>query len=105
MRAEACDEMRLLIQADVDGELDAAEAARVGVHLEGCRHCAELRAGLLALSGRLRREATHYPASDALQAATRRLMAARVVPEIREEAQPSKAQPGPWRRLVRRASG
>jgi anti-sigma factor RsiW len=97
--------MRLLIQADVDGELAAAEAARVGVHLEGCRRCAELRAGLLALSGRLRREVTHYPASDALHAATRRLMAAGAVPELQEKARSSTAKPGPWQRIVCRASG
>ena len=34
MTGEACAEMHLLIQADLDGELAPAEAAKVGTHLE-----------------------------------------------------------------------
>jgi anti-sigma factor RsiW len=69
MTGDGCDEMCLLVQADVDGELQPAEAARVAAHLERCPHCAETQARLLALSHRLRRDAPRYPASDALRAA------------------------------------
>jgi anti-sigma factor RsiW len=62
-----CDEMQLLIQADVDGELPVADAARVGAHLERCPACAETQAQLLALSRRLREEAPRYTASQALR--------------------------------------
>lgn len=36
---DGCAGMRLLVQADADGELGPAEAARVGAHLEGCPAC------------------------------------------------------------------
>ena len=41
-------EMHLLIQADVDGELDPAKAARVAAHLDDCPQCQALQARLLA---------------------------------------------------------
>ncbi len=71
MTDDGCDEMRLLAQADLDGELAPAEAARVGAHLDQCPRCAEAQAQLLDLSGRLRGDALRYPASDALRAAVR----------------------------------
>lgn len=49
-----CSEMQLLIQADVDGELDAAAAAGVVAHMAGCAACAALYSRLLALSGEVR---------------------------------------------------
>jgi anti-sigma factor RsiW len=67
MRDDACNEVQLLIHADVDGELQAAEATRVGAHLEQCSGCAEIQAQLLNLSNRLRKEAPRYPASQALR--------------------------------------
>jgi anti-sigma factor RsiW len=71
MSDERCDEMRLLVQADVDGELTSAEAARVAAHLEHCAACSTTQADLLALSSRMRAEATRYPASEALKVAIR----------------------------------
>ena len=76
MITDHCTEMQLLIQADVDGELMPAEAARVAVHLAACSTCAELQVQLLALAGRFRREAPYQPASDALRAAVLRRLAA-----------------------------
>lgn len=70
-----CDEMRLLVQADVDGELTPAEAARVGAHLEQCDACAEAQTELLALSERVRSSAPRYPASEELEAAVRSRLA------------------------------
>jgi anti-sigma factor RsiW len=75
--SEACDEMRLLIQADLDGELRPAEAARVAAHLAGCPDCVRTQAELAGLSDRMAREASRYPASEAFRTAlTARLAAA-----------------------------
>ena len=49
-----CSAMQLLIQADVDGELDAAATAGVVAHMAGCAACAALHARLLVLSGEIR---------------------------------------------------
>jgi anti-sigma factor RsiW len=68
MTSDGCEEMRLLVQADVDGELQPAEAARVAVHLDQCEACTQLQAQLLALSARVRREAPRYPAPEAVRA-------------------------------------
>lgn len=43
-------EWELLVQADHDGELDAAQAVRVAAHLRACPHCAAWAAGLASLS-------------------------------------------------------
>ncbi|HWK44577.1 MAG TPA: anti-sigma factor [Stellaceae bacterium] len=68
MKGDGCAEMRLLIQADMDGELRPAEAARVGAHLETCADCTETQARLTALSEQLRREVPYHTASAALRA-------------------------------------
>jgi anti-sigma factor RsiW len=69
MTGDGCDEMRLLLQADVDGELQPADSARVSAHLEQCPSCAVVQTDLIALSDRLRRTAPRYAASDRLRAA------------------------------------
>lgn len=69
MTDQSCTEMHLLIQADVDGELEPAEAARVAQHVERCPSCARLQADLSALSGRVRDEATRYNAPQQLRTA------------------------------------
>ena len=70
-----CDEMHFLLQADVDGELTPAEAARVAVHLERCEGCAAMQATLLALSTRLRTEAPRHVAPVSLRASVRERLA------------------------------
>ena len=96
---DGCEEMRLLIQADVDGELSPSEAARVAVHLGRCAACAELQARLVALSERLRQEAPRFAAPDALRTAIRSRIAAAATPE----AQPDHAarRAALWSRLPR----
>ena len=100
---EACTEMQLLIQADVDGELAPADSARVGAHVETCSGCAETQARLLALSRHLRREALYHPASDALRAAVRAQIA---ISATAEEPEPVAARAASvrasWWRLPRR---
>ncbi len=93
MTDAGCDEMRLLLQADVDGELAPAEAARIAAHVARCAACAETQARLLALSQQVRSEASYHPAPDALRAAVRAHIAA---------ATPDAARPPWWRRLPRR---
>ena len=89
--ADECAEMRLLVQADMDGELTPAEAARVAAHLDQCGGCTELQGQLLALTQRLRREAPYYAAPDALRAAVQ----ARLAPPI------PVARPAWWQRRPR----
>ncbi|WP_158807396.1 anti-sigma factor [Beijerinckia sp. L45] len=76
MSDEHCDDMLLLVQADVDGELSPAEAARVAAHLDRCAACSAAQADMLALSARLR-DVPRYPASEALKTAVRARIASR----------------------------
>jgi anti-sigma factor RsiW len=69
MMPEPCDEMRLLIQAELDGELDAARSAGLAQHLAECEACRTTRDQLAALSARLRRDATYHRAPASLRAA------------------------------------
>lgn len=69
MTTHACDEMHLLVQADLDGELSAADAARVANHLAGCAACSDAQARIAALSSRLRTGVGRHRAPDRLRAA------------------------------------
>ena len=71
MGRDACGEMQLLIQADLDGELRAGEAARVATHLAACPDCARLQAEVMALSRRLKGLAPRPAAPDLLRKAVR----------------------------------
>ena len=106
MTERACDEMRLRIQADLDGELTPAEAAAVGTHLEGCPACVLTQAQLQELSERLRREAPYYAASDRLRAAVRAQIAAVGAAALPPAAEPRPGQRAPWwKRLPRFGAG
>nr|WP_294560094.1 anti-sigma factor [uncultured Rhodopila sp.] len=94
MTDDDCAEMRLLVQADVDGELSPREAAAVAAHLDRCASCAELQTRLIGLSGRIRQEVPYHKAPDALRAA--------VLSRIAAAAKPANDNPVPrWRRLPR----
>jgi anti-sigma factor RsiW len=69
MTDTACAEYSLLIQADLDGELDAAASAALAAHVQDCRGCAGLRDRLAAQSRALRGELPRHAAPDALRAA------------------------------------
>ncbi|MBI0536339.1 anti-sigma factor [Roseomonas sp. KE2513] len=64
------------MQADVDGELQAAESARVAAHLGTCPACAELQTRLIALSGALRRDVPRHRAPGHLREAVRKRVGA-----------------------------
>jgi anti-sigma factor RsiW len=57
----------LLLQAEFDGELDAAEAAPLAEHRASCAVCRETWETLEASRAALRAGATYYRASDALR--------------------------------------
>lgn len=61
--------MRLLVQADLDGELDAASAAALAAHAAGCEGCARLQGELGRLSGQLRTGLTRHAATPAFRRA------------------------------------
>jgi anti-sigma factor RsiW len=72
----ACEDMHLLIQADLDGELDAAATAVLAAHVQDCPGCTALQRDLTALSARMRTEL--HP--EAAPAALRRTLEARLRP-------------------------
>ncbi len=99
-RTEACDEMRLLIQAEIDGEIDAGRAALLAAHVAECEGCAATRERLVALSAALRGALPSYAAPPALREAVLRRVA-----EARPQAPPTPRQAPwqtPWQGMVRR---
>jgi anti-sigma factor RsiW len=64
-----CETTHLLLQAELDGELDAAAAAGLSDHLSTCPDCATLRTDLTALSTQLRTGLTRYAAPASLVSA------------------------------------
>lgn len=71
--AEHADVMGVLLQANLDGELDPAEAAELARHLADCEECRVLASRLGALKGALRHEALRYGSPPALRDAVRRI--------------------------------
>ncbi len=67
----SCTELTLLLQADIDGELDAAQAFTLAHHLEHCEHCTQLQQQLLTLRDRLRGELTYQRPDASLEAKLR----------------------------------
>lgn len=67
MTIDPCTEMRLLMQADIDGELGPADSARVAAHIDGCAACETLHSQLFGLSCRIRREARYHEAPEAVR--------------------------------------
>lgn len=70
MVEERCDKL-LLVQAEFDGELDAAEAAQALRHREECAICRAAYAELNATRGMLHRDAPYYRAPESLRRALR----------------------------------
>ena len=61
----------LLVQAEFDGELDAADALAAARHRQNCAACRDAYAGLQAGRALLRESAPRYQASENLQRAIR----------------------------------
>jgi anti-sigma factor RsiW len=96
MTDEHCREMRLLIQAELDGELDMASAATLVAHVAACPGCARERRQMSALSSRLRDDLTYYAAPAAL----RQSLEARLAAERRRSSRTAPT----WRRRIREAA-
>jgi anti-sigma factor RsiW len=88
--------LRLLVQADHDGELSAAEAAELAAHLQECPDCRAVRQELADLSARLHTDVPRYTAPAALRAA----LAAQAAP-----ANVVQFRARPWRALGLAAAG
>jgi anti-sigma factor RsiW len=98
MTRDDCAEMRLLIQADVDGELMPADTVGVEAHLQRCPHCTVLQTRLLDLARRIRQDVPHYEPPEALLGAVQARIAAIAPP--REPAR-NDNRAGWWHRLPR----
>jgi anti-sigma factor RsiW len=85
MTADRCNEMRLLLQADFDKELNAADAALVATHLAECPECAGTHQELGAFSARLRAELPYHAAPVRL----RQMIEARVTSQSDARPRPS----------------
>jgi anti-sigma factor RsiW len=62
----SCPDGQISLQALIDGELDAAHAAEVEAHVNGCTACAKARDDALALRAALRTAALRAKAPDSL---------------------------------------
>ncbi|MBU6508389.1 MAG: anti-sigma factor [Alphaproteobacteria bacterium] len=78
----AC-EMTLLVQADFDGELDAAQAAALAAHRADCPICQAATESLGRVRRALREQAPYHRAPDALRARLAAQAAPRRVPSVR----------------------
>lgn len=76
---ERCREMELLIQADIDGALDATAAAAVVVHCQQCAHCTEIYQQLKQLRHALRADLTRHTAAPEFRA----MLAEKIASEIK----------------------
>lgn len=45
-----CEQIEMLISADLDGELNFDESTRIKTHLSGCKSCAQVRANYLQIN-------------------------------------------------------
>lgn len=63
-----CDEAELLLQALIDGELDAGHARDVENHVEGCPHCAAMLRDYREMSKAMAEPGMHFTAPAALRA-------------------------------------
>jgi anti-sigma factor RsiW len=98
MTGDDCREMRLLIQAGVDGELMPADTAGVEAHLERCPSCAALQTQLMGLAARIRQEVPRYLPPDALLSAVKAGIAASALPAEPIAGTANDNHAGWWRR-------
>jgi anti-sigma factor RsiW len=91
-----CPDRELMLQALLDGELDAANALAVETHLKTCPGCGPYFRTLQALRERLSDPELTPPAPDRLRA--------RVEDMIARESRPRAASRGPARRWFERLS-
>jgi anti-sigma factor RsiW len=71
-----CEEFELLLQADIDGELDAAQAAAVTAHRHQCMRCMATYKAMLALREQIHDGGFRHAAPDAFRAKLAGVLAA-----------------------------
>lgn len=69
MNAPHSEAMGVLIQADLDGELDAVQAADLALHVAACDECRQLSENLRLLKAEIRSEVPRYQAPPGLREA------------------------------------
>jgi anti-sigma factor RsiW len=92
MSAPFCDQT-LLLQADFDGELDAAQAAAFAAHRRICPDCRRAAAEMGILRARLKREASYHRAPE-------RFIRALAISTSVAAAPASTRRAAPWRRMA-----
>lgn len=100
---EPCVEKRLLIQAEIDGELSAAEAAQITAHREGCPTCSATHAALLALHREIRQTLVRHEAPASLRQRiegnlARHQSSQLAMNKVADPVVPFR-RPQPWRRI------
>jgi anti-sigma factor RsiW len=70
-----CDEARILLHAQLDGELDAARDFELTRHIEGCADCTREFEAMRALRSRLKSGEFHFAAPAGLEHRVRRAIA------------------------------
>jgi len=101
MTGNDCVDMRLLIQAGVDGELMPADTAGVEAHLERCPSCAALQTQLMVLAARIHQDVPHYAPPDELLAVVQARVAAIAPPPETTATGANDNRAGWWHRLPR----
>lgn len=96
MSARDCGKL-LLLQAELDGELDAAEAAALAEHRAGCAVCAQAHAAMLAARQAVRGASYHRATPQLRDALMARLRAPR--------PQAARSRAMPWRVLASFGAG
>ena len=70
-----CDDARILLHAELDGELDAARDLELTRHIEGCADCTREFEAMRALRSRLKSGEFHFAAPAGLERRIRRAVA------------------------------
>jgi anti-sigma factor RsiW len=86
-----CAEIRLLLHAHADGELDAANSLELERHLKTCAACAAEKTSLQSLHAALRRGGLNFHAPDSLKKDLRQF-----VRDLSEEKRPRKGFNPQW---------
>ena len=86
-------EQSLLVQAYLDGELDAAEALKAEQHLENCAECQAMAADHAEMKAAMA-GATYYRADAALRAKIGAALDAEAGSDVVTQFRPARRKPG-----------
>lgn len=95
--APDCSEMELLLQADLDGELDAATSAVLTQHIMQCKHCANLQKQLSQLQRLLRDETLREQPSAAFRDSMRQRLLSKSSSSSLAAFEPRKKLSAAWK--------